>query len=98
MIRIVKMTFREEHCEEFLQHFETIKHKITAMPGCKSLRLHQDLANPTIFFTYSNWQADSDLQNYRQSPLFIATWKIVKAWFAEKAEAWSVDTNFDSAC
>lgn len=98
MIRIVKMTFQEEHCEDFLDHFETIKHKIIAMPGCESLRLHRDLNNPTVFFTYSNWRADSDLQHYRQSQLFIETWKIVKTWFGEKAEAWSVDTNFDSAC
>lgn len=98
MIRIVKMTFQDEHKEDFLNHFETIKEKIVAMPGCESLRLHQDLNNPAVFFTYSDWQSDEDLQNYRQSPLFIETWKKVKNWFAEKAEAWSVETNFDSAC
>ena len=98
MIRIVKMTFKEEYCDDFLQHFETIKHKIAARPGCKSLRLHQDINDPTVFFTYSDWQADSDLQHYRQSPLFIDTWKKVKMWFSEKAAAWSVDTKFDSTC
>lgn len=96
MIRIVKMTFRDEHSEDFLAHFEKIKHKITAMPGCEKLRLHRDIDTPNIFFTYSQWQADEDLQNYRQSELFIETWKTVKAWFADRAEAWSVDTIFDS--
>lgn len=94
MIRIVKMTFKKEHCEDFLNHFDTIKEDILAMSGCNSLRLHRDIENPCIFFTYSNWSADSDLQFYRNSELFISTWKKVKAWFDIRAEAWSVDTIF----
>lgn len=92
------MTFRDEHTQDFIAHFEKIKHKIVEMPGCESLRLHRDLENSNIFFTYSQWNADVDLQNYRQSVLFLDTWKIVKAWFQERAEAWSVNTIFESAC
>ncbi len=98
MIRIVKMTFEEEHCDNFLAHFETIKHKISGMPGCNGLRLHRDQTDPTIFFTYSDWNTDADLQFYRKSELFLKTWRIVKAWFSHRAEAWSVDTIFDSQC
>lgn len=98
MIRIVKMTFRDEHADDFLAHFEKIKHDILEMPGCEKLRLHRDMSEPGVFFTYSQWRADADLQHYRNSPLFIETWKIVKAWFATRAEAWSVDTIFDGAC
>jgi len=98
MIRIVKMTFRTEHCDDFLAHFNSIKEKIIAMPGCNSLRLHRDLENPNIFFTYSSWEEDSALQNYRKSELFLKTWSIVKAWFSERPDAWSVDTIFDASC
>ena len=56
------------------------------------------IENPNIFFTYSQWADDTYLQNYRQSPLFIDTWKIVKAWFSNRAQAWSVDTIFDTSC
>ncbi len=95
MIRIVKMTFQDVHCEDFLNHFEKIKNNICTMPGCEGLRLHRDFENPHIFFTYSQWNTDADLQNYRHSALFIDTWKIVKPWFAQRAEAWSVNTIFD---
>jgi len=98
MIRIVKMTFRAEHCDDFLAHFDTIKEKICSMPGCESLRLHRDLENPCVFFTYSSWQANESLQQYRQSELFRSTWSTVKAWFDDRAQAWSVDTIFDSQC
>ena len=98
MIRIVKMTFQAEHCDDFLNHFEGIKEKICSMHGCNQLRLHRDQKNPCVFFTYSSWQADENLQHYRQSELFRSTWSTVKAWFNDRAEAWSVDTIFDSQC
>jgi len=90
MIRIVKMTFEEEQVQAFKDLFETIKNKILAREGCKHLRLLQDKDTPTIFFTYSIWQAQEKLDDYRNSELFISTWKTVKPWFSEKAEAWSV--------
>ena len=98
MIRIVKMTFQENHSDDFLDHFDTIKEKIASMPGCEGLKLHRDLEHSNIFFTYSKWHSDKDLQYYRNSDLFKETWKKVKAWFAERAQASSVDTIFDSAC
>ena len=90
MIRIVKMTFEEEQIEEFKALFETIKDKIRACDGCEQLRLLQDENSPNIFFTYSHWKAVENLNAYRNSDLFIKTWKTVKPWFAAKAEAWSV--------
>lgn len=90
MIRIVKMTFQEEHIEDFKALFESIKTKIKACEGCEHLRLLQDEHRPNIFFTYSIWQALEHLESYRNSDLFITTWKNVKPWFAAKAEAWSV--------
>ncbi len=90
MIRIVKMTFEEEHVQAFQDLFETIKSKIRAREGCEHLRLLQDKDMPTIFFTYSIWQAPENLDSYRHSALFIDTWKTVKPWFASKAKAWSV--------
>jgi quinol monooxygenase YgiN len=95
MIRIVKMTYDPSHCDDFLKHFEVIKEHIIAMPGCNELRLHRDLENPCIFFTYSHWENDEALQHYRKSELFTKTWTLVKSWFSEKAMAWSVDTIFE---
>ena len=98
MIPILKMTFKPEHCQDFIDHFYKIDSKITSMPGCERLKLHRDISNPSVFFTYSFWQDDAALQHYRESDLFKDTWKLVKSWFSEPAAAWSVDTLFDSAC
>lgn len=90
--RIVKMTFQPERIEDFLSFFHERKHKIAGFPGCQSLRLLQDIKHDNVVFTYSIWEKEEDLEAYRHSELFIDTWKITKAMFAEKAQAWSVDS------
>lgn len=90
-IRIVKMEFRADQVTPFLEHFEQIKHLIRNFPGCCHLELYRDKKHPNIFFTYSKWNQETDLENYRNSPLFKDVWSLTKSRFAKKAEAWSVD-------
>jgi heme-degrading monooxygenase HmoA len=91
MIRIVKMHFQLGKTAEFMAMFEEIYPKISTFPGCKKLSLLRDKKTPEIFFTYSIWEGENDLENYRNSDLFCEVWKKTKAMFAHKAEAWSVD-------
>ena len=90
--RIVKMEFEEENISSFLSNFETVKEKIRSFPGCTFLELYQDKNDSTIFFTYSKWENESDLENYRNSDLFKNVWATTKPMFRSKAQAWSVDT------
>ena len=43
-----------------------------------------------MFFTYSYWNSENDLNEYRNSELFAKVWAETKPMFAEKAQAWSV--------
>lgn len=90
--RIVKMTFEIEYIPAFLNSFEKVKDRIRAFEGCEFLELYQDKNDPTIFFTYSRWNSEVDLENYRKSELFKQVWSVTKSHFSAKAEAWSVDT------
>ena len=90
LIRLVKMTFQQDKVNEFLAEFEAKKAQIGSFPGCQSVELLNDLANPNIFFTYSVWNSEDDLEHYRNSELFNVTWETVKKLFAAKPEAWSV--------
>ena len=47
--------------------------------------------NPEIFFTYSYWNDEQDLENYRKSELFKTVWAKTKMFFNDKPLAWSVD-------
>ncbi len=91
LVRIVKMGFKEEYVDDFLTHFHANKQYIRAFKGCSFLELYQDKNNPTIFFTYSYWETDAALENYRNSSLFKEVWKTTKQWFKQKPEAWSVN-------
>lgn len=87
--RIVKMTFREEELDSFLEVFEASKDKIRNFPGVKHLELLQDVKQKNVLFTYSLWESEDDLENYRHSELFKKTWAKTKPLFSEKAQAWS---------
>lgn len=90
-VRIVKMSFSEEHISEFLENFENSKHNIRNFKGCKLLELYRDKKDSNIFFTYSCWETEYDLEQYRQSELFKSVWSKTKVLFNKKPEAWSVD-------
>jgi heme-degrading monooxygenase HmoA len=90
-VRIVKMSFHEENIPKFLENFDSIKEKIRGSEGNRFLELYQDKYNPCIFFTYSYWETEEDLENYRRSALFDEVWTFTKQLFNDKPEAWSVN-------
>ena len=90
-VRIVKMSFHLKFIPEFLKMFDEKKTLIKSSKGCLMLELYQDKSNPEIFFTYSHWENDNDLENYRNSTLFQETWTQTKTYFNDKPHAWCVD-------
>ena len=87
--RLVKMTFRQECIQQFRSLFEKQKDRIRSFEGCEHLELWQDEKDARIFFTYSHWQDEAALDNYRESDLFKAVWQETKALFDARPEAWS---------
>jgi heme-degrading monooxygenase HmoA len=88
--RIVKMNFKAEHISDFKTVFDASKHLIRAFEGCTHLELWQDAGDPQTFFTYSFWNAEGDLENYRHSELFKSVWSKTKVLFNDKPQAWTV--------
>ena len=90
IVRIVKMTFRTDGIKEFTDLFHERRQTIRNFPGCTHLELWQDSTHENVFFTYSMWQSETDLDHYRFSDFFKETWGKTKALFADKPQAWSV--------
>jgi heme-degrading monooxygenase HmoA len=84
------MNFKEENIDRFLEVFNSSKHLIRNFEGCSHLELLNDINNKNIFFTYSYWAKEQDLENYRNSELFKGVWSETKILFNAKAEAWSL--------
>jgi len=89
--RIVKMKFKKEYINDFKHIFSTNQTKILAYKGCEHVELLQDVNDPQLFFTFSLWHSEADLNQYRNSDLFKQVWQNTKAKFEAKAEAWSLN-------
>ena len=90
-VRIVKLIIKAEEISSFKTMFDEKKALIRNFPGCQFLELYQDKNNKEIFFTYSYWDSEDDLNNYRHSDLFKSVWSKTKPLFNAKPEAWSVN-------
>jgi quinol monooxygenase YgiN len=88
--RIVKMEFKEDKINAFISLIEKNRIKIANFNGCISLDILQDINNKNVFFTYSCWAKEDDLNQYRNSTLFNEVWAETKTYFNNKPLAWSV--------
>ena len=89
LIRTVRMTFRAEEVDNFLALFEASKNKIRKFEGCQHLELLKDYNQSNIFSTYSIWESEAALNDYRNSALFAEVWRETKAKFEAKPIAFS---------
>ena len=92
IIRIVKMTFKQEEVSSFVNVFYRNCEKIKSFKGCSAVKLLKDVNSDDVYFTYSHWNSEADLNNYRNSEFFKSVWIKTKALFSEKPEAWSLET------
>ena len=89
IVRIVKLSFHAAYISDFKTIFEENKGKIISQKGCNLLEMLEDINEVNIFFTYSWWDSEDDLNNYRNSELFKDVWSKTKILFDKKPEAWS---------
>lgn len=85
------MGFYKQNIDAFLDNFHDTKSDIRAFEGCSYLELYRDKTNPSVFFTYSYWESEEHLEQYRKSDLFKKVWGRVKPLFSIRPEAWSVE-------
>ena len=91
IIRIVRMHFREDTTEKFLEIFQKHKVAIRNVEGCVSLELLKDVNHPNVFTTLSQWKDVRSLEAYRNSELFKEVWSRVKPLFSIQAQAFSLE-------
>ena len=84
------MEFEPEKVDDFLALFEEVKNTIASQPGCTHLELCKDPSLDHVYYTFSEWEHEKDLENYRNSDFFKDTWARTKALFGGKPQAWSL--------
>ncbi len=92
--RIVKMNVNVLDVKKFKDLVQAYQNKILAAQGCKQVNIMCDKKIKTKFFSYSIWESEQDLENYRNSEMFKKTWNEVKQLFSSPAQAWTVEDAF----
>ena len=85
------MEFLPDKVGEFLDIFNASKDQIAGFPGVEKLEFYRDFEKKNVFYTLSTWQSEAALEEYRKSELFEAVWGKMKALFAGKAVAYSME-------
>ena len=83
------MTFRPEAEKSFLETFFRFEDAIRSQPGCTHLELLK-AKDECVYFTYSHWNREEDLEAYRHSETFKTVWPLTKKHFAARPEAHTV--------
>ena len=91
--RIVKLTFKEENIPAFINIWNESKALIEAFEGCHFVEMLHAIEPTNVCFTYSIWDSEDALNNYRHSDLFATTWARTKVLFDGKPEAWSTTSK-----
>ena len=94
--RFVIMKFKPESNEEFLRLFDEKREKISSFQGCSHLELKYSVQHKNWYMTYSIWENESALNQYRESELFGSVWKKVKILFNAPPEAISINLSNES--
>lgn len=93
--RVVKLTIQESHIQDFQKIFDKKMRLIKNQPGCHQLQLYRSEKNCNVFFTISKWENEKALDAYRSSSLFGEIWPVVKTYFADRPEAYSLQLEID---
>jgi len=91
LVRIVKLTIEKQNIAKFEAIFAETKIYIRNFEGCQLLELYQDRKDPSTFFTYSHWEEEAFLEEYRKSPFFKGIWSKTRQLFSAPPEAWSLN-------
>lgn len=89
--RIVRMKVAPENVTTFQNYFKESFTKIRNFSGCCELSLHTDINDKGVVITFSRWESEAHLNDYRDSDVFKSTWEKVKPLFITKPEAFSME-------
>ena len=93
IVRIVRLTLKQEHIAAFERLFESHHNAIESQPGCRGLELLTDPTHRCVRATLSRWDAESHLNAYRSSALFGEIWPETKAMFDAPPMVWTYEVG-----
>ena len=87
--RFVKLSVDPAKLAEFKANFAIAKPQILSVSGCRHLELLQVTDEPNLFFTFSIWDSEHHLEEYKNTTIYFRAWETVKPLLNAEPLAWS---------
>ena len=87
VVRIVSLKCKPEGVDAFRLLLRQAISRVRNVPGCLSLQIVGDVADPASYYTISAWRDVDALEASHISPLFAEIWPRIKAFLREAAWA-----------
>jgi|SRR5690554_411182 len=92
IIRIVELNIQRDELVKAGSLLEEVSSKVRSMNGCSHLHILEDMHQAGHITTYSHWESEQHLNDYRKSVIFRNFWGAIKPLFASPARAWSSES------
>ncbi|NOZ46012.1 MAG: antibiotic biosynthesis monooxygenase [Chlorobi bacterium] len=89
--RIVKMSIKKDKVADFIKYFEIFNEKIKKFDGCEHHDFLEDKNAQNIFFTYTTWKTERQIERYRRSETHRLHKEKMQEFYNKEDTAWTVE-------
>lgn len=89
--RIVKMSVKKDKVKDFVRYFEKYNEEIKIFDGCEHHDFLEDKNDASVFFTYTTWKSERQIERYRRSETHRLHKQKLQEFYEKDDSAWTVE-------
>lgn len=89
------MTVKEQYIDSFRKRVPVISNEVRRVSGCMHNDIFRDRNNDNIFYSYTIWSSEEDIERYLKSMYYKEIWGDIWDYFKKEPMAWKIDNMFD---
>lgn len=94
ILRVVKMNVDEEKRDAFELFMKNLREEKLKLAGCLHFDYFHEKNNKNIFYSYTIWESEKYLKQYKKTDLFIEVVSTLKKLCTEEPKAWTIENVF----
>ena len=92
--RIIKLRLKDS-TDEFIKYINSIHDEIFQFTGCHNMEVLNDKDDPKVFFIYTIWKNETELNKFRNSSFNRNFWNTLQDLCESRPEVWTVENIFE---
>ena len=95
IIRVVKIPIKDASINSFIKRIPIISNEVRRVSGCIHNDIFRDKMKENIFYSYTIWNSDEDIEKYLGSQYYKDIWGDLWDYFEGTPKSWKIDNIFD---